>query len=75
MTHKLTAFLAFVFVIAMLGLTPAPGHAAEPASGSTSEQAGHQRLADLLEDEAARTALVEQLRTLEREDFEDREDE
>ena len=45
MTHKLTAFLAFVFVIAMLGLTPAPGHAAEPASGSTSEQAGHQRLA------------------------------
>ena len=64
MTHKLTAFLAFVFVIAMLGLTPAPGHAAEPASGSASEQAGHQRLADLLEDEAARTALVEQLRKL-----------
>jgi small conductance mechanosensitive channel len=63
-THKLTAFLALVFAIAMLGLNPAPVHAAEPASEAASEQAGHQRLADLLEDEAARTALVEQLRKL-----------
>lgn len=64
MTQKLTAFLAFVFAIVMGAINPTTSHAADPAAATSAEQAGHQRLADLLEDEATRNALIEQLRKL-----------
>lgn len=64
MKQKLTAFLAFVFAIVMGGIIPMASHAAEPAAEQGSGQAAHERLADLLEDEATRNALIEQLRKL-----------
>lgn len=54
-------YLAIFFVLCLL-LTGA-SFAAQPDASQASE-AGHQRLADLLEDEATRTALIEQLRRL-----------
>ena len=64
MTHMLMACRAFVFALLLAGLFPSSALAAEPAVQTASGEAGHQRLADLLEDEAARAALVEQLRKL-----------
>jgi small-conductance mechanosensitive channel len=66
--HTLTACLAYVSTLALTfalaGLLPLTVPSAHAAPESTSAAGGHQRLADLLEDEAARTALVEQLRRI-----------
>lgn len=62
MKHPFMACLAFVIALALAGLLPSPVHAADPASAPAAAESGRQRLADLLEDEAARTALIEQLR-------------
>lgn len=60
--HAYVSALALTFALAgFLPLTTPPAHA---ATESTRAAGGHQRLADLLEDEAARTALVEQLRRI-----------
>lgn len=64
MTPLLTAFRAFVLAIVMGGIIPTHSLAADQAPDPVAEQAGHQRLADLLEDEATRKALIEQLRKL-----------
>lgn len=61
MTQLLMACRAFAFVLVLAGLFPSSTLAADPAQ-TTSSEAGHQRLADLLEDDAARAALIEQLR-------------
>ena len=62
MKQPLMACLAFVFALALAGLFPPTTHAADPKSDAPTAESGHERLADLLEDEAARAALIEQLR-------------
>ncbi|HQV08475.1 MAG TPA: mechanosensitive ion channel protein MscS, partial [Thauera sp.] len=64
MTHLLMACRAFAFALVLAGLFPSSALAAAPAAQAASSEAGHQRLADLLEDDAARAALIEQLRKL-----------
>ncbi|MBP8216713.1 MAG: mechanosensitive ion channel protein MscS, partial [Thauera sp.] len=64
MTHLLMACRAFAFALVLAGLFPSSALAADPAAQTASSAAGHQRLADLLEDDAARAALIEQLRKL-----------
>ena len=64
MTHLLMACRTFAFAIVLAGLFPSHALAADPAGQAASSEAGHQRLADLLEDDAARAALIEQLRRL-----------
>ncbi|MHB1373276.1 MAG: mechanosensitive ion channel domain-containing protein [Thauera sp.] len=64
MKQKLMACLAFVFALALSGLVTPAAHAAESTAAPAAAESGHQRLADLLEDEAARSALIEQLRKL-----------
>ena len=64
MTHLLMACRAFAFALVLAGLFPSSALAAAPAAQAASSEAGHQRLADLLEDDAARAALIEQLREL-----------
>ena len=56
--------LALALTFALAGFFPPTLSSAHAAPASTAAQAGHQRLADLLEDEAARTALIEHLRKI-----------
>ena len=60
MKNKITAILSCVLALTLLVLAPTVALAAD----SNSDRSGHQRLADLLEDDAARAALIEQLRQL-----------
>jgi small-conductance mechanosensitive channel len=62
MTELLMACRALALALVLAGLFPSPALAADPAAPTASSAAGHQRLADLLEDDAARAALIEQLR-------------
>lgn len=64
MKHTLMACLAFVFTLVLAGLFPSSSLAAGTGATDSTTAAGHQRLADLLEDDAARAALVEQLRKM-----------
>ncbi len=64
MTHRITALLRFVLVLTLSLLLPVGGAAAQPAGEPPSTQGGYDRLADLLEDEATRKALIESLRRL-----------
>jgi small conductance mechanosensitive channel len=64
MKHTLMACLAFVFTLVLAGLFPSSSLAASTGATDSATAAGHQRLADLLEDDAGRAALVEQLRKM-----------
>lgn len=64
MTQLLMACRPFAFALVLAGLFPSSVLAADPAVPTASSETGHQRLADLLEDDAARGALIEQLRKL-----------
>ena len=53
MTHLLMACRAFAFALVLAGLFPSSALAAAPAAQAASSEAGHQRLADLLDAERA----------------------
>lgn len=71
MMHALVACRTLIFAFVLAGLFPSFSSAAETAAQGAAGASGHQRLADLLEDDAARSALIEQLRKLGEQDSAD----